>query len=179
MKSFGEVNTELLSAEVVTPSQSKLMSPMTDLKLFHTCLPPAAHRSGGKIHHFSFDPPPLLVRVQISDMVTRYKREEITVWASASSAIMENCQKTVERPATWGRQSSPRDNLPPHLLPELANLCFLFAERLHAVHVHCEEGIAAPAPLLHRPAALRAAGREPAAVLPAAYHQQVWAFLHL
>ncbi|XP_075879891.1 lysophospholipase D GDPD3a isoform X1 [Nelusetta ayraudi] len=31
---------------------------------------------------------------KISDMVTRYKREEITVWASASSAIMENCQKT-------------------------------------------------------------------------------------
>lgn len=46
-------------------------------------------------------------------MVTRYKREEITVWASVSSAIMENCQKTVERPATWGRQSSPCDNLPP------------------------------------------------------------------
>ncbi|XP_075879893.1 lysophospholipase D GDPD3a isoform X2 [Nelusetta ayraudi] len=34
------------------------------------------------------------LNLQISDMVTRYKREEITVWASASSAIMENCQKT-------------------------------------------------------------------------------------
>lgn len=58
---------------------------------------------------------------QISDMVTRYKREEITVWASTNSAIMENCQKTVELPATWGRQSSPCDKAATPLLPELAN----------------------------------------------------------
>lgn len=69
--------------------------------------------------------PLLPLLLQISDMVTRYKREEITVWASTNSAIMENCQKTVARSATRGRQSSLRDNLLSPLLWELENLIVL------------------------------------------------------
>lgn len=75
-------------------------------------------------HRYS-PPLPFVLHVQISDMVTRHKREEITVWASTNSAIMENCQRTVARSATRGRQISFRDNLPTRLLSQLENLFVL------------------------------------------------------
>lgn len=47
-------------------------------------------------------------------------------------------------------------------------------EQFHAAQLHPEQRCAAPVPVLHRPASLRAPGGEFTAVLPALHHQQVW-----
>ncbi|MEQ2278362.1 hypothetical protein XENORESO_016995, partial [Xenotaenia resolanae] len=40
---------------------------------------------------------------EVSNMVKRYDREGITVWASESSAIMKKCRSIVRQPAGGGR----------------------------------------------------------------------------
>lgn len=41
---------------------------------------------------------PSLVHLQVSELVKCFNREDITVWASVSSSIMEECCKTVHEP---------------------------------------------------------------------------------
>lgn len=38
-----------------------------------------------------------LVCLQVSELVKRYHREDITVWASVSASIMKECRRTVQR----------------------------------------------------------------------------------
>lgn len=115
----------------------------------------------------------------MSELVKRYRREEITVWASVNSNILSKCRKTVSEifvPAHCADVAKKLSREPYVSVAICSSQCLLVSphpEWSHAVQFFLIPGCAPASPLLQRPAALCAAGREFTAVLPAAHHEQV------
>uniref|UniRef100_A0A667YHE2 Glycerophosphodiester phosphodiesterase domain containing 3a n=1 Tax=Myripristis murdjan TaxID=586833 RepID=A0A667YHE2_9TELE len=49
---------------------------------------------------------------KVSDLVKHYNREDITVWATVDSSIMENCRRTVHKPLGGDKLSQLSNYLP-------------------------------------------------------------------